>query len=168
LGGHITKLFYMSTPCGSSEVVGVAAKDVPGALVPAASGRSKLLMIVGITIAVLALVTVFVVFAFGDSPPPPPTYSDLRIASSNHFSNPSLGKEVFTVTVKNIGSASGTGTVVCYVDVPGWDEYSNSHDVQLSPGQETTFQVDVSMPTAAFSVSGTMTAVQIENEQTVQ
>ena len=138
-----------------------------GAIVPAEKKRRNVLLIVGIVAACLVLVVAVIVLALGDPPSPEPlTYSDIRVTSSDHFSNPSLGKEVFTVTVKNVGSASGTGTVVCLVNVPGWDEYSNSHDVRLAPGQETTFQVDVSMPTAAFSVSGTMTAVNIENEQT--
>lgn len=142
--------------------------DASGAIVPSEKRTRNVLVILGVVATILILVIVAIILALADSSPPEPLkYSDLRVSSSNHVSYPGLGKEVFTITVKNDGDASGTGTLACYVSVPGWGEYSNSRDVQLSPGQETTYQVEVAIPTAAFNVSGTMTAVQIENEETV-
>ena len=148
--------------------MGVFGMDASSAIVPADKKKGKTLLIIGVAVTILILVAVGIVLAFGGSSPPAPKgYSDLRVTASNHVSYPSLGKEVFTITVKNMGQATGTGSAACHVEVPGWGNYSNSRDVQLSPGQETTIQVDVSIPTSAFNVNGTMTAVQIENEQTV-
>jgi len=143
--------------------------DATSAIVPAKKRKMSVPLIMGVAIASLILVIVVVLLAFGDSSSPPASKaSDLRVTASDHVDYQSTGKVVFTVTVKNSGQATGTGTLACNVNIPGWANYSNSRDVQLSPGQETTYQVEVSIPTAAFNVNGTTTAVQIENEQTVQ
>jgi hypothetical protein len=147
----------------------VLATEATGAIVPRENGKGRILLIIGVAVASLILVVIGIILAFGTSSPPAPAgYSDLRITSSTHTSYSSLGKEVFTITVKNMGQATGTGTATCYVEIPGWDRYSNSHDVRLNPGQQISFQVDVSIPTAAFNINGTMSGVQIDNEQTVQ
>ena len=45
------------------------------------------------------------------------------------------------VTVRNAGSAEGSGTVVVWVEVDGDDTYTDRRDVTLPPGGTETFSV---------------------------
>ena len=74
--------------------------------------------------------------------------SDLRVTDVDGDWTESGTLEIL-VTVRNAGSAAGTGTVVTWAEVDDDDTYTDRRDVTLQPGASETLAVVFEPPAAA-------------------
>jgi hypothetical protein len=105
-----------------------------------AKKRNRTLMIAGVAI-VLVIVTVLLLIMQGNGES---ENVDLE-AGSFTIDQSALGPTTFTIQVSNEGSASGSGTLYCYVNI-GTDSYNNTQMVTLAAGESTTVTIIVDTP----------------------
>lgn len=106
----------------------------------AAKKRKTMLIVAGVTIVlVIAAILLLMVQGNGES-----ESADLEVVSFT-IDQSALGPTTFTLQVSNGGSASGSETLYCYVNI-GVDTYDNSQLVILAPGESTTVTIVVDTP----------------------
>lgn len=102
--------------------------------------RKTMLIIAGVAILlVIAAILLLVMQGNGES-----ESADLEVGSFT-IDQSVLGPTTFTVQVSNEGSASGSETLYCYVNI-GVDSYENTQMVILAPGESTTVTIVVDTP----------------------
>ncbi len=102
--------------------------------------RKTVLIIAGVAIVlVIAAILLLMMQGNGES-----ESADLQVGSFT-IDQSVLGPTTFTVQVSNEGSASGSETLYCYVNI-GVDSYDNSQMVILAPGESTTVTIVVDTP----------------------
>jgi hypothetical protein len=102
--------------------------------------RKTVLIIAGVVIVlVIAAILLLMMQGNGES-----ESADLEVGSFT-IDQSVLGPTTFTVQVSNEGSASGSETLCCYVNI-GVDSYDNSQMVILAPGESTTVTIVVDTP----------------------
>jgi len=116
--------------------------NVGSAVTPsgAAKKRKTMLIVTGVAI-ILVIVAILLVMMQGNDES---ESADLEVGSFT-IDQSALGPTTFTVQVSNEGSASGSETLYCYVNI-GVDSYDNSQTVILAPGESTTVTIVVDTP----------------------
>lgn len=105
-----------------------------------AKKRIRMLMIAGVAI-VLVIAAILLLMMQGNDES---VSADLEVGSFT-IDQSALGPTTFTVQVSNEGSASGSGTLYCYVNI-GADSYNNTQMVTLDAGESTTVTIIVDTP----------------------
>lgn len=106
----------------------------------APKNRKTMLILAGVAIVlVIAVILLLMMQGNGES-----ESSDLGVGSFT-IDQSALGPTTFTVQVSNEGSASGSETLYCYVNI-GVDSYENTQMVILAPGESTTVTIIVDTP----------------------
>ena len=114
--------------------------DTAAAPSGAAKKRKTMLIIAGVAIVlVIAAILLLMMQGNGES-----ESADLEVGSFL-IDQSVLGPTTFTIQVSNEGSASGSETLYCYVNI-GVDSYYNSQMVILAPGESTTVTIVVDTP----------------------
>jgi len=109
---------------------------------PSGAGKKRktILIFAGVAIVlVIAAILLLMMQGNGES-----ESADLEIGALT-IDQSVLGPTTFTVQVSNEGSASGSETLYCYVNI-GVDSYDNSQMVILAPGESTTVTIVVDTP----------------------
>ncbi len=111
---------------------------------PAAPKKKKqTLIIVGVVIAIVIVIALLVANATIQSQPQ--ATANIQVMAFNTDQS-YLGPTTFNVTVSNVGSASGSGSVYCFVETDSGTYASTSQSFSLDPGISTTVSVVVGTP----------------------
>jgi hypothetical protein len=105
----------------------------------ASKKRKTMLIIAGVALVLVIVAILLLMQGNGES-----ESVDLEVGSIT-IDQSALGPTTFTVQVSNKGSASGSDTLYCYVNI-GVDSYDNSQMVILAPGESTTVTIIVDTP----------------------
>lgn len=116
--------------------------------------RKRMYLIVGVVIAVVAIVSILALVMMGANDGPNMSIETWSINQS--YSGPTT----FTIEIKNTGNEAGSAKLVCFVN-NGVDLYTNSQTVNVNPGSTTT--VTIVVPTNfGTTVTKSMCAVNFE------
>ncbi len=102
----------------------------------ASSKRKRTYLIVGVAIAVVAIVAILALVMMGANDGPNMSIETWSIDQS--YSGPTT----FTIEMQNTGNEAGSATLVCLVN-NGVDLYTNSQTVNVNPGSSTTVTIVV-------------------------